>query len=204
MTKGNGMRHRHHRLLAAGARGAARAGFTLLELLIGITITAILMALAVPSFQSLTLDMRLTSYANDMVASVMLARSEAINRNTVVTLCVAPTSYDPAAPACASGGWEQGYLITCPTNAAPDNTACHVGGTGVLAIQYKRPLIGGWKMTEASGLTAVAFQPTGTGATSSSFTICRQLPTVGTRERVLSISPTGRTAVTKTRNGACS
>ena len=85
-------------------RPASGRGFTLIELVVTLTVAAILLAIAVPSFYDATLGSKLASYANNFVASVSLARSEAIKRNAAVTLCA---SSDGAS--CASGGWEQGF-----------------------------------------------------------------------------------------------
>ena len=58
------------------------AGFTLIELMIVIAITAILTALAVPSF-SVTLDnQRISGAAEAVLSDLRWARSEAIKRNT--------------------------------------------------------------------------------------------------------------------------
>ena len=197
------MRIGPHPVTPGRTRRLSQAGFTFVELMVTLTIAAVLLGIAVPSFQSVFLATRLSSYANEMVASTMLARSEAINRNTSVTLCVAANPYNAAAPACGTGGWENGYLVMCATNASPDNTACRAGGSAVLAIQYRPALATGWKATEQSGLAAIAFQPTGTGATSSNITICRSLPTPGSNERVLRVGPTGRASVSKTATGSC-
>ena len=60
------------------------AGFTLIELMIVIAITAILTALAVPSF-SVTLDnQRISGAAEAVLNDLRWARSEAIKRNTEV------------------------------------------------------------------------------------------------------------------------
>ena len=62
-------------------------GFTLIELMLGLTILAILLALAVPSFRQFTRSNAATSANNDLVTSLQLARSEALKRNRPVTVC---------------------------------------------------------------------------------------------------------------------
>ncbi|MGC9184249.1 MAG: GspH/FimT family pseudopilin [Thiomonas sp.] len=56
-------------------------GFTLIELLVTLTVAAVLLAVAIPSFQNLALSNRLTTTANAMVHALNLARSEAVKRN---------------------------------------------------------------------------------------------------------------------------
>ena len=54
------------------------SGFTLVELMITLAIAGILVAVGIPSFNSTISDSRLTSYANEFVTALNLARSEAI------------------------------------------------------------------------------------------------------------------------------
>lgn len=62
-------------------------GFTLVELMVTIAVAAILMAIAAPSFTSLINSNRLTSSANEMVATLQAARMEAVRLNTTVNVC---------------------------------------------------------------------------------------------------------------------
>ena len=59
-------------------------GFTLIELMITLLVASILVTLAAPSFSNFIKDNRLTAQANTFIASVNLARSEAIKRGTSV------------------------------------------------------------------------------------------------------------------------
>lgn len=64
---------------------AKSGGFTLIELMITIAVLAILLAIAVPSFQTLIINMSITSAANEMTAALQQARMEAIRRNRSVS-----------------------------------------------------------------------------------------------------------------------
>lgn len=171
-----------------------RRGFTLVEMVVTVAIVAILLGIAIPSYNETILNMKLTSYANNLVASILLGRSEAIKRNAVVTLCVSSSG-----TACTAGGWQQGWILMCKTT---DNTTCNPAGVGTIVIQTQPPLSTGWKISEVAALTAIAFQPTGTGATSADLTVCRSSP-LGTMERHVMISGTGRPSTSKTTAGVC-
>jgi type IV fimbrial biogenesis protein FimT len=61
-------------------------GVTLIELIVAISIVAILLSVAIPSFSSAIRSTRLTTYANELVASLNLARSEAVKRGVQVSV----------------------------------------------------------------------------------------------------------------------
>lgn len=61
-------------------------GFTLIELIVTISIAAILLGIAILSFNSVIRSTRLTAYANELVASLNLARSEAVKRGVQVSI----------------------------------------------------------------------------------------------------------------------
>lgn len=61
-------------------------GVTLIELMIAVGILAIVVAIAVPNFQSMIQNNRLTSAANETLGVFQIARSEAIRANRRVIL----------------------------------------------------------------------------------------------------------------------
>jgi type IV fimbrial biogenesis protein FimT len=62
-------------------------GITLLELMLTIAVAAVLAAIAVPNMRDFIRNNRLTSAGNDLLRSLQLARSEAVKRQGVVTVC---------------------------------------------------------------------------------------------------------------------
>lgn len=163
---------------------AGSDGFTLIELLVTIALVAILLALAAPSLRDASLSSTLAANANRLVASATLARSEAIKRNTPITLC---TSINGTSCA-TTGQWEQGWIV--------------LNGATVLLHEQAAPA--GFKMTASpAGTASLSFQATGVGSTPADFTVCRATPTAGIQERVVSVSTTGRTSVKKTTTGVC-
>ena len=63
-------------------------GFTMLELLVTLSIVAILAVIAVPSFQTAIQNSKQSSQLNSMISHLMFARSEASTINSSVSLCV--------------------------------------------------------------------------------------------------------------------
>lgn len=69
------------------------AGFTIVELLIGIAILGILAAIATPSFTESIARRRLDGIANELSTDLQFTRSEAISKNTDRSLVASATGY---------------------------------------------------------------------------------------------------------------
>jgi type II secretory pathway pseudopilin PulG len=62
-------------------------GLTVMELLIVMVLAAIILALGAPQFSEFQRNNRLTEAANDTLAALQLARTEAVKRQAPVALC---------------------------------------------------------------------------------------------------------------------
>lgn len=83
------------------------AGFTLVELMITLLLAAIVLSYGVPAFRNLILNNRQAAHMNNLLTSLMLARSEALKRHNSVTLCKSADN-----SSCTNaGGWEQGWIV---------------------------------------------------------------------------------------------
>ncbi|MEW5755177.1 MAG: GspH/FimT family pseudopilin [Pseudomonadota bacterium] len=87
-------------------------GFTVIELMVTISIAAILVAVAVPAFSNIIKDNRLTGHLNDFVAAASLARSEAMKTGNRVSMCPKKAADDT----CGTN-WEGGWIIFVDENA---------------------------------------------------------------------------------------
>lgn len=76
---------------------AAAQGFTAMELLVVLSIVAILASIAMPSFAAFTANQRLRTAAYDLMADLTFTRGEAVKRNNRVTINRVGASW--------AGGW---------------------------------------------------------------------------------------------------
>ena len=88
-------------------------GFTLIEMMVTITVAAILLGIAVPSFSKMIERNRLSTGVNEFMGALMIARSEAVNRSLPVSICV---SDDGASCDTSLDNYAKGWIIFSDCN----------------------------------------------------------------------------------------
>lgn len=108
-------------------------GFTLVELMITVTVLTILITVGIPSFQSIMQNSRSAALANGLATAINLARSEAVKRNGAVTVCASSDA------ATCTGAWTQGWIVhngaVIKSWEAPVNGAV-IADNGDTSIQF--------------------------------------------------------------------
>ena len=147
-----------HRLPRLPARG-----FTLVELLVGLAVFAILLGLAVPSMRDMLVRQQVRAASEALTQGMRFSRSEAMRSGQGVTFC---RSDDPGAssPACATGGtkpfdWSTGWIIFKDRDL--DGSFETSDGDMLLRVQNGFVTLGSLKSTES----LVTMQPMGILAT---------------------------------------
>jgi type IV fimbrial biogenesis protein FimT len=161
---------------------ARKRGFTLFELMIVLSIAAVLTAMAVPAMHSFLQNQQQSSAVSNLMITLQYARSEAIKEDVPVTgvdctgtgVCVCPsangTSCDPA------GNWNNGWIVY--TSAGPK------------VIEAVGALQSGLTLSASPATVAVTYQPNGTTNLAGlvEFTLCDSRGAGYARELEVSIS----------------
>jgi type IV fimbrial biogenesis protein FimT len=194
------------------------SGFTLFELMLTISILAVIASIGVPGFRDFVRNSRITGAANDIITDFNLARSEAVKRRVPVTLC---KSQDGAA--CDQD-------VTDPFNSwivfvddADPAVASGDDGNGV--VDDAEPVLRTRQVAETLDVTTnndarlMVFMPNGfpnttVGDRVTQFTLCDDRGNVvsaggDSAARFVAIQATGRPTVTRniatiTARGGCS
>ncbi|MCF6236723.1 MAG: GspH/FimT family pseudopilin [Gammaproteobacteria bacterium] len=150
----------------------AQAGFTLIEMMITLSIAAILLTVAVPSFQTTIANNRLATQTNNLVTDINIARSEAVKRGTNVVLC---TSASPSAttPICTGSGntWTSGWIIF--VNGISDTDATQFAATTDTLIKVGNSVNGDTTILTGATLNAFIYSADGNNAGAvANFAIC--------------------------------
>lgn len=172
------------------------AGITLVEVLVGLAIVALLTRLAVPSYRFIINSSRISSEVSDLLTTLQFARSEAMRRGVSVSVCASTN-----ASACsASSDWTSGWMAFEDTNsngAADDNTP---------VMRSHAAITNGDKVQADNSTGSVRFNREGiaAGLAADPVTLTFTPPTnPGLQKRCLAIGVSGRMLVRQPAVGVC-
>ena len=170
-------------------------GFTLVELLITLSIAAILMAISAPSFTSIIQNNRMTTQYNELLASLSLARSESIKRDQRVIVC-----QSSAGDSCDgnASNWHSGWVVFV------DNDEDNAIDGGEEIIRVQGTLSGSNTLTFGSR-TRVAYASDGLAVNNSNgtFTLCDDRGDSNSKGLVVSLTGRVRHAINADAIASC-
>ena len=137
--------------------GHAR-GFTLVELMTSVAVLAVLLVVAAPNLAGFVRSSKVRSAQSELVASLMLARSEAAKRG--VTVGVAATAGSVGNE--FGGGWKVWI----------DDDANGVIDAGETVVRDYPGFAGAVVLGKTAGALPVSFAPTGFASASVTFKVC--------------------------------
>ena len=148
---------------------ASLVGLTLIELMIVLGVLVALLQLAAPSMQSLLHGNRIRAEAHRLIAAINLARSEAVLRNSPVSLC--PSRMSGTDVAICGGTYADGWLVFSNSNRdrVIDNGVDEV-------LQVFPPLPTGYTLTNRDGSRLergiISYLPDGSSRVNRTLLIC--------------------------------
>jgi len=157
-------------------------GFTLAELLVSVAVASIVLTVAAPSWESLTLNNRQVTSVNELVGLFHFARTEAVTRNRQVTLC---PSADGAN--CAATPWQSGAIVFIDS----DNDRAVGPGETILRVSSALDAV---DISTANFAQVLVFRSNGristgvVGVNSGQFTLCDRRGAEHARVIVMEIS----------------
>ena len=156
-------------------------GFTMIELMVAITVVAILSAIGIPALRNFTLQQRIGTTVQELQLDIALARSEAITRAASVSLCTSDNGMT-----CTASGWEGGRIIFTDANQGgvlQDSDAVLRQGNMPQANMT---------VTALPAVSFVSFNRIGQANAPVVFTVCKS----GLKARVLTVRSSGNPSVT--------
>lgn len=157
-------------------------GFTLLELLIVVIITAILATAAAPGLTSTFQTNRLSAQANDLISGLILARSEAMRRNSPAIVCMSSDHKE-----CNGSDWSQGWLVYADIGTIADTLD---SGDEIVLVHEALP--GNITVTTTLPNNSVRYSSTGLSTTPGciSMSVSDDLP-----KKTVNIGSTGKVSL---------
>lgn len=135
-------------------RARASEGFTLVELLVTVAIVVIVLSLAVPSFQAMLMNNRLSAQVDGLTSALNYARNTALSQAVSVQVC----PIGALSSSTCGANWAAGWIVVSDPAGAPTLLQSRQAPTGDPVLS-----------ATANG---VIFDSRGLSTTPSSFKMC--------------------------------
>jgi type IV fimbrial biogenesis protein FimT len=160
------------------------AGVTLLEMMMTVAIVAVLGGIAAPSFTGMIRDNERTAAVNSFVHALYLARSEAIKRGRIVSVCKS----SDGSTCNRAGAWSDGWMVFVNDDA--DDQPQRDDGEDILMVYA------GWPNGSiTSNRLAYSFRAYNQSVVNGTLLFCDSRG--GDHARAIIISQTGRPRVSQ-------
>jgi len=158
-------------------------GFTLIELLMVIAIICITTSIAVPSFQSLIASNRLTTWSNNLLTAMQLAKSESIKTNRLV---IVSNIYSD---------WKNGWVVFADNDRSRDQGSAEPTISAFEAIKTGYTVKIETSVSSITSVNSITYRPDGRIAVNASYRVYFCTPANLADFRSVFIEPTGRVRV---------
>jgi type IV fimbrial biogenesis protein FimT len=133
-------------------------GFSIIELMVAVTVVGMLAAIAVPAMRSFLQNDRQWTQSSSLVQALNAARSESIKRDAAGGVLVCPSTDGLT---CNGTSWAQGWVVVPSAPVAGEGPILSVGA-----------LPAGTTLTEVNALPQVVYLSNGMVNAAAAFTMC--------------------------------
>jgi len=118
------------------------AGLTIIELMVAVAVLAIVLALGLPSLRSFLVRNQVAAITSEFSNDVARARTEAINHNGCVTLCLSSNTSNAltgGTPTCATSGsnWQVGWIVFSNPSCSSTQNNPTTNGSTLISVRQK-------------------------------------------------------------------
>lgn len=105
----------------------------MIELMVALAVLAVIISVGLPQMSVFFKGGRMVTIPNELLAGLHIARSEAIKRNSRVTICKS-TNADAVPPSCATGAvdWDQGWFVFVEGSDAANIVGAYSSNDGAI------------------------------------------------------------------------
>jgi len=170
-------------------------GFTLLELLVAVTVATILLTIGIPSFMNMVAENQRITYTAELFSNLNFARGEAITRNTQVVICKSAeddVDGDGDRVCNDSRNWSDGWIVYANVDGMTTGNEPDANETVLRAHDGLSPR---FTLSSDDFPNRIVYLPSGRATANGDLALCTTDPDV--EERRLQITATGRPRSTK-------